>query len=161
MKLDFVLGGEHAQKNCDYCCKKKSCFLTYLCYLCDDVTLYCVECCEKRNLVVMCRCGGSEKMAHISDYYRDNKFIYEFINIEIILMENCGSNCEFCKKDDADEIVTCKCECGDMKKSYCFDCCKNNDITVSVCKKCMIDGTSESFSVSDYCKKGWNRYFVT
>ena len=161
MKLDFVLGGEHAQKNCDYCCKKKSCFLTYLCYLCDDVTLYCVECCEKRNLVVMCKCGGSEKMVHISDYYRDNKFIYEFINIEIILKENCGSICEFCKKDDADEIVTCKCECGDMKKSYCFDCCKNNDITVSVCKKCMIDGTSESFSVSDYCKKGWNRYFVT
>ena len=159
--MDFVLGGEHAHKNCDYCCKKKCCFMTYLCYLCGNVTIYCDECCEKRNLVVMCKCGKSEKMVHISNYYKDNKFIFEFINIEIIFRDNCCGICEFCKKEDCSELVTCKCECGDVKKSYCSDCCVNNDIIVFVCKKCMVDGTNESFSISDYCKKGWNRYFVT
>ena len=157
--MDFQLGGERANNNCDHCCKKKIHFINFSCLLCDNVTRYCDECCEKRNLVVMCRCGKSSKMVHISKFYEEYKDVmFEFVNGEIIFRDNCCETCEYCNEEDCTEMVKYKCECGDVEKSYCKNCCLNNDILVFVCEKCIEEGYK--FLISEYHKKHLNRYLV-
>ena len=140
--------------------KKKQCsFIVFSCYLCDGEKRYCTDCCEKCNLVVMCECEKSRKRIFVSKFYIDFKNImFQNINAEIIFCNDCFITCDHCCEDSG-EMIVYKCLCEKDKINYCKNCCLKNDLKVFSCRICSED-CDESFLISEYLKRGLNRYIV-
>ena len=85
------------------------------------------------------------------------KILFQNINAEIIFRDDCINICDRCG-EDSDEMIVYKCLCEKDKKNYCKDCCLKNDLKVFSCRIC--SGECDSFLISEYLKRGVNRYIV-
>ena len=130
----------------------------FTCYLCEEERNFCTDCCENQSIVVVCGCNKSRKRIFVSNFYKDFKFMFHNINAEIIFRNDRLISCDHCSEDRS-EMITYKCICEKDRKNYCKDCCLKYDLKVFSCLFCSKE-CDESFLISEYLKRGVNRYLV-
>ena len=145
---------------CKLCYEKNYRFIVYLCLKCDARKFFCFDCLIEHNVrqYTCLRCTGSNYMIDISKWYRDNAEVFCIFNGEII----CRREIEPLKCDRCESFyyynTSYRCECGNVFKRYCADCCEKNEINVKACSEC--DNGFDTYLVSVFYKRGFNKHDV-